>query len=208
MNAHDALNQIAEIRQRVAWSMTFRGYRASTTALTAGIAALAATTQTLIGPKAGVNVYQYLTIWLSAALLGLVIVGVGCVIRRGEDGSAPTTGAITVAAAECFLPSVVAGVFATYAIVFFQPFQMIGLLPGIWMILFSLGLFASRRLLPGAVFIVASYYLTCGFACLTLHPHRALAPWTMGLTFGFGQLLAAAVLYVTLERPAAQGARS
>jgi hypothetical protein len=28
----------------------------------------------------------------------------------------------------------------------------------------------------------------------------SLAPWTMGLPFGMGQLLAAAVLYRTLER--------
>jgi hypothetical protein len=75
------------------------------------------------------------------------------------------------------------------------------MLPGLWQILYSLGVFASCRLLPRATFVVAVFYLATGLACLALaRGAAAFSPWAMGLPFGSGQLLAAAVLYQTLER--------
>jgi hypothetical protein len=48
---------------------------------------------------------------------------------------------------------------------------------------------------------VAVFYLTTGLGTLALtQGQRALNPWAMGLPFCVGQLLAAAVLYRTLER--------
>ena len=76
----------------------------------------------------------------------------------------------------------------------------VGLLPGLWSILFSLGVFASRRLLPRAIVGVAWFYLLAGLGCLAMAQGEAsLSPWAMGIPFGGGQLLAAAVLYRTLE---------
>ena len=75
------------------------------------------------------------------------------------------------------------------------------MLPGLWQVIYSLGIFASCRLLPRATFWVAVFYLGTGLAVLALaHEASALSPWAMGLPFGVGQLLAAAVLYRTLER--------
>jgi len=72
---------------------------------------------------------------------------------------------------------------------------------GLWAMLFSLGIFASFRLLPRATFWVAVYYLMASAFCLAWGQGEwAYSPWAMGLTFGVGQLLAAAVLYWTLER--------
>ncbi len=206
MNVHDAYAQIAEIRQRMAWSVMFRGYRASTCALTAVIAVSASFVQAWSQPDVGFDVFKFLEVWFTAAVAGVVIIGVGCLLRRGELAHGQMGGAITIAAVECFLPSLVAGALVSYAIVFFQTFASIGLLPGLWMILFSLGIFASRRMLPRAVFIVAGYYMLCGLIVLSLRPDQALAPWTMGIVFGIGQLLAAFVLYFTLERRTAGAA--
>jgi len=75
------------------------------------------------------------------------------------------------------------------------------MLPGLWAVCFSLGIFASRTLLPRGIAPVAGYYLIAG--CMNLVLARgpaAFSPWAMGLTFGVGQLLAAAVLYWNLER--------
>ena len=70
------------------------------------------------------------------------------------------------------------------------------MLPGLWQILFSLGIFASCRLLPRATFGVAVFYLASGLTCLALaRGDAAFSPWAMGFPFGVGQLLAAAVLY-------------
>ena len=74
------------------------------------------------------------------------------------------------------------------------------MLPGLWQVVYSLGIFASCQLLPRPTFWVAVFYLGCGLAVLALaHGGAALSPWAMGLPFGVGQLLAAVVLYRTLE---------
>ena len=75
------------------------------------------------------------------------------------------------------------------------------MLPGLWSILFGLGVCASCWLLPPQMYAVAVYYLLAGAACiLEGQGTAALAPWTMLATFGIGQFLTAAVLYWTLER--------
>ncbi len=200
MNVHDALSQIAEIRQRMAWSVTFRGYRASSTALTGVIAIAAGLLQAWSQPNTDFSVQRYLAVWFGAAVLGILIVAIGLLLRRGEFPDVDNTGALTLAAVESFLPCLVAGALVTYALVFFQSFNSIGLLPGLWMVLFSLGIFASRRLLPRSIFVAAGYYLLCGLVVLTLRPPQAFSAWTMSTVFGVGQFLTAAILYLTLER--------
>ena len=52
-------------------------------------------------------------------------------------------------------------------------------------------MFASRRLLPKATFLIGGFYLLAGLMILAVggHDHEAaMTPWTMGLTFGIGQL--------------------
>ena len=79
--------------------------------------------------------------------------------------------------------------------------QAAAILPGLWQILFSVGLFASWRLLPRAAFGVALFFLVCGIASLSLaRTSWALHPALMGAPFGIGQLYAAAVMYWNLER--------
>ena len=201
MNVHDALDQIAEIRQRMAESLTFRGYRASTTAMTALLAVAAGFAQSLVDAPGTFRIEHYLAVWLTAALLGLGLVAGSFVLRRRNAGPIETS--LTLAAIESFLPSVVVGVLVTYAVAYHHltP-EKFAMLPGLWMILFSLGVFASRRILPRAVFVAAGFYLLAGLYALTLDVAAALSPWTMASVFGVGQLLSAAILYVTLERTA------
>ena len=48
---------------------------------------------------------------------------------------------------------------------------------------------------------MAVFYLVAGLLTLSrAQGEAALSPWAMGIPFGLGQLLAAAVLYWTLER--------
>ena len=76
------------------------------------------------------------------------------------------------------------------------------MLPGWWAILFGLGVFASRRLLLCWTFAIGGFYLLAGLAMLLMPRGAVFSPWTMGTTFGIGQLSAAALLYWTLEREA------
>jgi hypothetical protein len=107
---------------------------------------------------------------------------------------------MTLLAVEQFLPCVIAGGLLTL-VLFTQAPEAVGLFPGLWAVVFSLGVFASCRLLPRATFWAGVYYLVTGLGCLALaRGDAALSPWSMAVPFGGGQLLTAAVLYWTLER--------
>jgi hypothetical protein len=76
------------------------------------------------------------------------------------------------------------------------------MLPGLWELVFSLGVFASCRFLPRQMFAVGVWYLAAGLFCLTVgSTTRALSPWSMGVPFGVGQLLVAAVLQFGYGEP-------
>jgi hypothetical protein len=200
MNLHEALAQIAEIRQQVARTETFRGYRAAPVAFSGTLAILAAVVQAwwLDDPVAGIA--PYLTLWIFAAVVSLVVTGAAMVLycRRSDSPLSVPSAKLAV---EQFTPSLLAGVALTWAIVARAP-EAVWMLPGLWSIVFALGIFASYRLLPKPTFLVGVYYLLAGVGCLSLAqgPH-ALSPWAMAIPFGIGQLFAAAVLYWTLERP-------
>ena len=52
-----------------------------------------------------------------------------------------------------------------------------------------------------AVFVVGAWYLVGGILALVWgQGDAALSPWIMGINFGVGHLLTAAILHFTLER--------
>jgi hypothetical protein len=69
------------------------------------------------------------------------------------------------------------------------------MLPGIWQIVFSLGVFSSCRFLPRRMVIAGAWYLTTGLICIGCGNARALSPWAMGIPYGAGQLLVAGILF-------------
>ena len=69
------------------------------------------------------------------------------------------------------------------------------LLPGLWQIVFSLGVFASCRSLPRGMFAVGVWYLAVGLATLALAASAPFAALAMAIPFGAGQFLMAFVLY-------------
>lgn len=200
MELDQALAQISEIRRHVARSETFRGYRATTVAFSAIVAIAAAFAQGLLIADPAAQTGSWLALWVSGAALCLLVTGVEMAVR-GARARSPWSIELAWMAIEQFSPSVLAGGLLTFVMAKFIPESM-WMLPGLWAILFSLGVFASRRLLPRAVFWVAAWYMVAGVLCLAYGgPVSAFSPWTMGATFGAGQLLAAGILYVTLERP-------
>jgi hypothetical protein len=107
------------------------------------------------------------------------------------------------AAVEQLLPAMVVGTLLTFVIARFAP-QALWLLPGLWQIVLSLGVFASCRGLPVPLIAIGIWYLASGLACLAFaQGDAALSPWAMGVPFGVGQLLAAALIYAVGARDAA-----
>jgi hypothetical protein len=74
--------------------------------------------------------------------------------------------------------------------------EALWILPGLWQVLVSLGLFAAMRSLPRTVVWAAAWYFAAGIGVLMLSSQtHALSPWAMGIPFAVGQLLLAAILH-------------
>src|ERR1700730_16721898 len=71
------------------------------------------------------------------------------------------------AAIEQFLPAMVVGLMLTVVLVRVAPREL-WMLPGLWQLAFSLGIFASCRFLPRPMFAVGLWYLATGLACLAI----------------------------------------
>ncbi len=199
MELQEALAQIAEIRDQLARTETFDGYRSATVAASGLVAIAAAGLQAAFIPEPVAQLDLYLALWVGVAVVGAVPAGVEMLIRCRRAAS-ETAARLTRMAVEQFLPCLVVGALITVAIAVVAP-ETAWMLPGLWSLVFGLGVFASARLLPRPVVWVAAYYLLAGTACLAAGKRfEPLSPWMMASTFGVGQLLAAAILYRSVER--------
>jgi hypothetical protein len=199
MELHEALDQLSEIRIQIARTESFRGYRSATAAFSGIVAIVAAAVQTVAVPEPAADPRGYLLLWVAAAIVCVAVTGVEMTVRCRRAAS-PTAVRMTWMAVEQFLPCTIAGAVLTFVMALRTP-DSAWLLPGLWSILFSLGVFASSRLLPRPVIWIGLYYLVCGGLSLAFaQGAAAFSPWVMGSVFGSGQLLAAVVLYMTLER--------
>jgi len=203
MELREALSQITEIRAQMARTETFRGYRSGTVGLSGLLGVAGGVVQAVWIPDPGQNICAYLGLWVGVAGACLAVWGAEMVLRC-RRATLSLTRQMTWLAVEQFFLCMVAGVLLTWAIVVYAA-DSLWMLPGLWSVVFSLGVFASCRLLPRPVFWVGAYYLAAGVAVLVLaQGDAALSPWTMVGTFGVGQLLTAAILYFTLERTDAE----
>jgi hypothetical protein len=193
-----ALADITLIRSRIARGTAFRGYGPATLAATGVLAASGAAAQAWWLPEPRAALSAYIALWVGIAALSVIVVSIETLTRAWRVHSALAPEMIATAV-ERFLPAAVTGVLLTIVVQRFAV-QSGWMLPGLWQIVFGLGVFASRHALPGPVFIAGIWYLGAGLACLALaQGEAALSPWTMGVGFGAGQLLIAALLQVDGE---------
>ena len=193
VDLHKALGEIHSIRGQVARAAEFHGYGPATLAFTGALALLAATAQAHWLRSPGREVALYLAIWVATATVSLVVITVETVTRTCRVHAGLALEMIHVAV-ERFLPAIVAGLLLTVVLLRFAP-NSLWMLPGLWQVLFSMGVFASCAFLPRPMFAVGVWYLVAGLICLSLGSGgRTFSPWAMGVPFGIGQLLVAAVL--------------
>lgn len=189
---YKALGDISSIRKQMARSTEFRGYGPATLAATAGFAILAAGMQAFWLPDPVNHIQAYLEIWISTAILSAALTGAQMYTRTRRIHSALSDEMIRMAV-EQFLPAIGAGLLLTIVFLRYVPSSS-WMLPGMWQIIFSLGVFSSCRFLPRPMIAAGIWYLLTGLGCVALGGDQALSPWAMGLPFGVGQLLVAMVL--------------
>jgi hypothetical protein len=189
-----ALADIFAIRSQIAAGTAFRGYGPATVAATGGVALATAILQFLWLGDPTNNPIAFFAGWAVAALLsaGLIWIEMRARSRRHHSGLAD---AMVRQAVEQFLPAAVAGVLLAIMQWKFAP-ETLWMLPGLWQLLVSLGVFASVRSLPRSIALTGAWYFLAGFTVLLLASQsHTLSPWTMGLPFAAGQLLMAALLH-------------
>ena len=192
---HKAIGDISSIRRQIARSTEFRGYGPATLAGTAAFALIAAGVQSVWVSDPANHIGSYLSIWIWTAFLSATLIAVQMHTRTRRIHSGLADEMIRMAV-EQFLPSGVAGFFLTIVLVRFVPSAQ-WMLPGLWQIIFSLGVFSSCRFLPRPMLAAGAWYMLTGLMCVALGGTRALSPWAMGIPFGAGQLLVAAILFFT-----------
>jgi hypothetical protein len=188
-----ALIDISRIRVQLARASEFCGYGPATVAVTGLLAFVGATAQSYWVGDAASQPRRYLHLWALIAAVSFGLITIEAVFRahRAYGGMALS---MLQSALEQFLPAIVAGGLLTMILPVAAP-ASIWMLPGLWQLIFSLGVFASCRLLPRAIFVVGVWYLFCGLGCLAwLGPGHSLSPWAMGIPFAVGQWLVAVIL--------------
>jgi hypothetical protein len=189
----EALADINAIRVQVARGTQFRGYGPKSIAASGLLAIAVATAQSLLISGAERNVATFLSLWTATAVIAVALAARETFSRtqRLHPGFSRV---MIQSAVEQFMPSVVVGLLLTVVLLRVAPDE-VWMLPGLWEIAFSLGIFASGRFLPRPLFAVGLWYLVCGLMYLAIESGpRTLSPWGMGIPFGAGQLLVAAVL--------------
>jgi hypothetical protein len=193
-----ALADIITIRSQIAAGTAFRGYGPAAVAATGGVALLTAVLQYFLLADPTGHPLSFLFGWaLAAAVSALMIwIEMQARSRRHHSGLAD---AMIHQAIEQFLPAGIAGVLLAVVLWKFAP-EALWLLPGLWQVLVSLGVFASVRSLPRSVALAGAWYFVSGFiVVLIASQSHTLSPWTMGLPFVIGQWLMAAILYFASE---------
>lgn len=207
MEVREALDRIGQIHDHLARTEVYRGYRPVPVAASGALGIVAALLQPACSADAA-GARAFIQYWVlagaAAALVGAFEMIINYVFRETPQGRRGTRRAVGQ-----FLPSIAAAVAITWTFFLLSKPDtatasvplLLALLPGLWAILFGLGIFASRPYLPRAVGWIALAYVLAGIQLLALARGGAsLSPWAVGGVFGIGQCAAAAILYWNLER--------
>lgn len=192
-----ALGDLSHIRRQMARTTEFRGYGPATLAATGLVAVVAAAAQAKWVPDPARDVRGYLAVWFATAVVSGGIIAVQMHTRARRMHSAMADEMIRMAV-EQFFPALVAGLLVTMVLAHFLP-GAVWMLPGLWQLIYSLGVFSSCRFLPRPVMLGGAWYLLTALVCIGFGDGRALSPWTMGLAYGAGQIVIAAALYAGAE---------
>ena len=157
----------------MAQTTEFRGYGPVTLAATGLLALVAASAQALWLPDPAKHILIYVSIWVSTAVASATLIGVQTVTRTRRIHSSLADEMIHMAV-EQFLPSVAAGALLTLLLVRSVP-SVLWMLPGLWQITFSLGVFASCRF-----FATAN---GCSWSLVPFRRARFDCTWTWPCTF-------------------------
>lgn len=195
---NQALVDIRSIRRQVAQATEFRGYGPLTLSATAGLAVLAGVAQSRWLPEPASHPAVYVAIWLATAVLCAALIATQMLMRARRLHSGMADEMIRMAVAQ-FLPAAIAGAVVPFVLLHVTR-DVFWMLPGLWQIIFGLGVFASCRCLPPPMLLAGAWFLSTGLGCVALGDNRALAPATMSGAYAGGMMLVAVIHYFSARK--------
>ena len=205
MQLREALNDIAEIRAQIERTESSRGLRSLAVSFSSLLVFSGAIAGQLILADPG-SVLGFVAVWATVAVASLIGALAEMWLRASRSTSRTARGFVWQAhraMAIQLLPSFVVG--AVLTAVFVTRPGMSWILPGMWGLIYGLGLWSCRQHLPQVANWVAVYYVVVGALCLAYSNamtdlNSGLANWQMVAIFGVGQLLLGFLIYWKLER--------
>jgi hypothetical protein len=192
---NQALVDIREIRRQMAQATEFRGYGPLTLAATAVAAVIAGAAQAWWVPEPASHAGSYVALWLATGIFSAALIAMQMLTRANRLHSGMADEMIRMAVAQ-FLPAAVAGAILPFVLLRAAP-GALWMLPGLWQIVFSLGVFASCRCLPRAMYLAGAWFLITGLACIALGDARALAPAAMSVPYAAGMAMVAGIHHLS-----------
>jgi hypothetical protein len=190
MEVRDALDQLDRIHDQLTKGEVYRGFRVPAVALVGCAGLFAAVGQGWVVSPGDARTFVW---YWSAIGAGGALIGFGAAVRsylfRESDFERRRTRRVMGQ----FLPCVLAGGLLTLALARTDAF--IPLLPGVWAIVFGLGVVAVRPHLPRAVGVVGVGYVVTGGVLLAWQPTEPPG-WCVGGVFGAGHLTTALALWL------------
>ena len=183
-----ALEDIADIRDRVQATRAFHGFGPLVVAATGVLGLIAGALQaTVPALQSGAG---WMNLWHGVALIAVGLIFGEMALRRRKETQGLSNSDLWTAF-ERFMPAFFTGGALSLAL-WSSASDLIWLLPGLWSILLGLGLFAALPTLPGGIRIVAGWYLLAGLGALIWAlGARATPPLVMVIPFAGGQFLMA-----------------
>ncbi len=188
---NQALVDIREIRRQMAQATEFRGYGPLTLFATAIFALIAGEAQAYWVPEPANHPTQYVALWLATGIFSAALIVVQMLTRANRLHSGMADEMIRMAVAQ-FLPAAIVGGILPFVLLHAAP-GALWMLPGLWQIVFSLGVFASCRCLPRPMYLAGAWFLFTGLVCIALGDARALAPAAMAVPYVAGMALVAGI---------------
>jgi hypothetical protein len=196
MDVTEAIDRISEIHEQLAKAEVHRGSRPLPVLISGLFGLGAAALQPWL--VSGANPLSFLRYWVIAGVICGAVAASEIVLNYTlhEDTFSRRKTRQVIGQ---FLPCLLAGTAVT--IVLGAREALIPLLPGLWAMTFSIGIFAARPYLPRTTGWLGLYYFCSGtWLLMTAVDASALSGWRVGATFGIGQVAAALVLHLHWER--------
>jgi len=192
-----ALSEIDRIRTQLAASTRFQGFTPAVAATT-GLLALALAAVQSAGLDPSTTPVEMLVQWMLLAIICASLIGADAVVRARRLHRAMADTMIHTTLRQ-FLPVGGAGGIVAIVILLRAP-AWAAILPGLWQLLIGIGILAALPALPRLLAWGAGWYFLAATASLLAGVGAPdVSPWIMGLPFGIGQLLVAALLHASVR---------